>query len=173
MSKMIMMLMMMLMRMNLWFCVCANHPSHAPPLFRERVGGFSYSNFKLIRSILTVALLAQAEEWPSLPSVAMAGQPCTCRPGELRRRMPSLVPSFLISHLLFAGLLVCSLPVFLTNYGTVGTIVDGVMLDARGQEARLHNGLRPSSVMVSVHRTQGTRLHYQAHFECAMRFLVF
>ncbi|CAJ1339323.1 unnamed protein product, partial [Effrenium voratum] len=48
-----------------------------------------------------------AEEWPSLPSVAMAGQPCTF---------------------------------FLTNYGTVGTIVDGVMLDARGQEARLHNG---------------------------------
>ena len=29
----------MLMRMKLWLYLCANHPSRAPPLFRERVGG--------------------------------------------------------------------------------------------------------------------------------------
>ena len=30
----------MLMRMKLWIYLCANYPSRAPPLFRERVGGF-------------------------------------------------------------------------------------------------------------------------------------
>ena len=30
--------------------------------------------------------------------------------------------------------------VFLTNFGTVGTVVDGQMLDTKGQQAALHHG---------------------------------
>ena len=43
----------MLMRMKLWIYLCANYPSRAPPLFRERVGGF----FHLVTNMCYFPLL--------------------------------------------------------------------------------------------------------------------
>ena len=57
---------MMLMRMKLWLYLCANHPSRAPPLFREMVGGFLFDTAEQPK-YLAYACVESAVLPPELP----------------------------------------------------------------------------------------------------------